>query len=122
MRKLVVLVAVLASGGLWADWFCDSLEIKDDQINIKPIYVEIIKNYCDKTMIDLTGKCYLVEFGADGSASVKEEHIVGVKAMCAGSSCTTTPHSEACVKEEEEHSWFVELLISIGNSTPHWRR
>ena len=122
MRKVVVLVAVLASGGLWANWLCDSLEIKGDQINIKPIYVEIIKNYCTKVTVDVTGRCHLIEFGSDGSAFIKDEHIEGVKALCSNSSCATDQNSPACAKKAEELSWFEEFLINMSKTTVNWRR
>lgn len=124
MRKFVVLAALMVSGSLWADWFCDSLEFGNSGITVKDPYVKIIKNYCDKVVLDYTGRCHLIEFSADGSASIKNEREGDVRDLCVDNKGCSAKSSNTTNEDDEddEPSWFVKFLISVGNSTPHYRR
>ncbi len=124
MRKLVVLAALMVSGSLWADWFCDSLEFGNSEVTVKDQYVKIIKDYCDKVVIDYTGRCHLIEFYSDGSASIKNESEDDVRDLCIENKGCPARNSTTNQEDDEddEPSWFVKFLISVGNSSPHWRR
>ena len=122
MKRLVVVVAFLSSNFLWADWFCNSLEMGTEGIRIKQVYVEVIKNYCDKTVIDLSGRCHLIEFENDGSAWIKANHEDGVRIMCVESNNTNNTSGQNGVDTNNEPSWVSRVLIEFGNNVPHLRR
>ncbi len=117
MKRLVVIVAFLSSNFLWADWFCNSLEMGTEGIRIKQVYVEVIKNYCDKAVIDLSGRCHLIEFESDGSAWIKTNHEEGVRTLC-----TESNNSSKQDEPSSEPSWISRVLIDYGNNVPHFRR